>query len=289
MHDELREEEAPVPNVPYKSHRHGGLTIEGWSRAAVQSYWRVPELKVGFDIGAHPWAFMSTPTIFISHVHLDHIMCLPAYIARRRLMKMGPPKVYVPEEYLQDVKRFLEVAQRFDRGRQEVNLQPLAPLDEVDLGQGITVACWPTTHNVPGRGYVVYEGRKRLRAEYQGLAESQIRDIKLSGKPVDENFRVPMVAYTGDTTAAGLDKFPDMYRAKVLICEATFLEAEHSPEKIHRNGHVHLNDIIARADRFENELVILGHFSTRYFEDQVRKIIDKRLPRPLWEKVMAWV
>ena len=115
------------------------------------------------------------------------------------------------------------------------------------------------------------------------------KHIKLSGKPVDENFRVPLVAYTGDTTAAGLDKFPDMYRAKVLICEATFLEAEHSPEKIHRNGHVHLNDIIDRADRFENELVILGHFSTRYFEDQVRKIIDKRLPRPLWEKVMAWV
>src|SRR4051812_32493333 len=36
-----------VDNAPVLTHHHAGLTIEGWSRAAVQSYWRVPELKVG--------------------------------------------------------------------------------------------------------------------------------------------------------------------------------------------------------------------------------------------------
>src|SRR5437660_10658315 len=40
-----------VENAPFLTHQHGGLTVEGYSRAAVQSYWRVPELKLGFDLG----------------------------------------------------------------------------------------------------------------------------------------------------------------------------------------------------------------------------------------------
>ena len=37
-----------IENAPVRSLSHKGLTIEGYSRAAVQSYWRVPELKLGF-------------------------------------------------------------------------------------------------------------------------------------------------------------------------------------------------------------------------------------------------
>ena len=46
-----------VENLPIKTHEFNGLTIEGYSRAAVQSYWRIPELKVCFDLGGSPWDF----------------------------------------------------------------------------------------------------------------------------------------------------------------------------------------------------------------------------------------
>ncbi|NBO93534.1 MAG: metal-dependent hydrolase, partial [Planctomycetia bacterium] len=49
-----------LDNAPYLRFQHGGLTIEGYSRAAVQSYYRVPELKLGFDLGGQPWDFMGT-------------------------------------------------------------------------------------------------------------------------------------------------------------------------------------------------------------------------------------
>src|SRR5205085_10143956 len=106
-----------VDNAPYISLAHGGLTIEGYSRAAVQSYWRVPELKVGFDLGAQPWDFMGTPNWFVTHAHLDHIAALPVYVARRRMMKMEPPTIYLPEESVEDVQRLLRIVQRLDRGR----------------------------------------------------------------------------------------------------------------------------------------------------------------------------
>ena len=63
----------------------------------MQSYWRIPELKLGFDLGAQPWDFIGTPTWFVSHTHLDHVAALPVYVARRRMMKMEPPTIYLPE------------------------------------------------------------------------------------------------------------------------------------------------------------------------------------------------
>ena len=47
-----------LENVPILTHKHDQWTIEGYSRAAVQTYWRVPELKLGFDLGAQPWDFI---------------------------------------------------------------------------------------------------------------------------------------------------------------------------------------------------------------------------------------
>src|SRR3954447_23041542 len=101
----------PVDNAPYQTLHHGGLTIEGYSRAAVQSYWRIQELKLGFDLGAHPWDFMGTPSCFLTHLHLAHMAALPVYVARRRMMKMAPPVIYLPEYAVEDVRRMLLIAQ----------------------------------------------------------------------------------------------------------------------------------------------------------------------------------
>src|SRR5437773_5143303 len=132
MSDEEAEEPElrPVDTAPILSHQHGGLTIEGYSRAAVQSYWRIPELKLGFDLGAQPWDFMGTPSWFVSHAHLDHIAALPVYVARRRMMKMEPPTIYLPESAVEDVRRLLVVFQRLDRGRMLCDLRGLKAGDE---------------------------------------------------------------------------------------------------------------------------------------------------------------
>lgn len=147
----------PVDNAPYFTHVHGGLTVEGWSRAAVQSYWRIPELKIGFDLGGQPWDFMGTPTWFVSHTHLDHIAALPVYVARRRMMKMEPPTVYVPTEGLEDVKKLMQIMHRLDRGRQLAHIKPLTAGDEIELSREHVVTVFNTVHTIPSRGFVVWE------------------------------------------------------------------------------------------------------------------------------------
>src|SRR5438094_8849518 len=130
-----RDAEPIVDNAPFLSFQHAGLTVEGYSRAAVQSYWRIPELKIGFDLGGQPWDFMGTPTWLLTHTHLDHIAALPVYVARRRMMKMEPPTIYLPAFAIEDVKRLLLVMQRLDRGRQNCELKGVQAGDEIELSR----------------------------------------------------------------------------------------------------------------------------------------------------------
>ena len=93
-----------------------------------------PELKLGFDFGAQPWSFMGTDTWFVSHTHLDHVASLPVYVARRRMMKMEPPTIYLPEHAIETVDKILKLFTRLDQGRMPCNLVPLRP-GEVELSR----------------------------------------------------------------------------------------------------------------------------------------------------------
>lgn len=277
-----------VDNLPLHSLTHAGMTIEGWSRAAVQTYWRIPELKIGFDMGGSPWSFMGTQTFFITHAHLDHLAALPAFVARRKMMKMEPPIIYVPEEIVEFVDRMLKSWQRLDRGRMLCQLIGVKPGDEFELSREHLVTAFDTKHTVPSRGYIIWERRRKLKPEFVGLSGDQIRDLRYSGIDVSGEVRTPLVCYCGDTAPEGLDADPAIYRSKVLITEMTFFRPEHRRDKIHKFGHTHLDDLVERADRFQNELIILGHFSTRYSDRQAKSAIDKRLPDSLRPRVKLW-
>jgi ribonuclease Z len=279
----------PVDNAPVRTLQHGNLTIEGYSRAAVQTYWRVPEMKIGFDLGVQPWSFMTTPNWFVSHTHLDHIAALPVLVARRRMMKMEPPTIYMPAEAVEGVGALLRAFQRLDRGRMPAELVGLQPGDEVELSRELVVKAFPTRHTVPSLGFLVWERRKKLKPEYHSLSGEQIRDLRLSGVEVSAEIRIPKVAYLGDTSPPGLDVLAETYQAQILILEMTFVAPNERASVIHKYGHTHLDDLIARADRFENEVIIASHFSTRLHPDQIQKIVEKRLPDSLRGRMKIWL
>ncbi len=276
-------------NAPVKTLKHGDLTIEGYSRAAVQSYWRLPEMSLGFDLGVQPWSFMGTETWFVSHGHLDHIAALPVYVARRRMMKMEPPTIYLPEECLEGVKQLLAAFQRLDRGRLPCELIGVTPGEEIELSRELVVTTTATTHTVPSVGYIVWKRKKKLKPEYAEMSGEQIRDLRKAGTEVTAEVRTPAVAYLGDSSPKGLDASPDMYRAEVLIAEMTFVAPEHRKEKIHKHGHMHLDDWVERAAMFENELVIASHLSTRYHPRQVVKVVKQKQPDLLGGRLQLWL
>src|SRR5207245_5652227 len=147
--------------------------------------------------------------------HLDHVAALPVYVARRRMMKMEPPTIYLPAEAVDDVRRLLLVMQRLDRGRMVCELHGVSPGQEIDLGREHVVTAFATTHTIPSLGYLVWERRNKLKEEYHGLPGDQIRDLRLSGTEVTRQVRTPILAYTGDTSPAGPDSCPAAFEAKI--------------------------------------------------------------------------
>jgi len=278
-----------INNLPVKTLKHGELTIEGYSRAAVQTYWRFPELKFGFDLGAQPWSFMGTETWFVTHGHLDHIVALPVYVARRRMMKMTPPVIYMPAETIEPMQQILHQFTRLDRGRMPCDLRPIAAGDEIELSRELIVSAVETKHTVPSLGFIAWDRRRKLKPEYQDLSGDAIRDLRMAGTEVSAEQRRPIVAYLGDSSPGGLDANPAMYEAKVLICEMTFVAPDHRKDKIHKFGHMHLDDLVDRRDRFKNELVIAAHLSTRYHSKTVKALVAKALPDMLDGRLQLWL
>ncbi|MEZ6122421.1 MAG: MBL fold metallo-hydrolase [Planctomycetaceae bacterium] len=277
-----------LENLPLQSVKHKALTVEGYSRAAVQSYWRIPELKLGFELGGSPWSFMGTQTFFVSHAHLDHLAAMPVYVARRRMMKMDPPTIYLPADVVENVEKMLRAWQRLDRGRMLCTIVPVQPGDLIELSREHRIRVFETRHTVPSVGYIVYDCRRKLKPEFHGLSGDQIRDLRTSGTDVTHEHLTPLVAFTGDTAPPGLDAHPDILKAQILITEMTFFRPEHRKEKIHKFGHMHLDDILDRSDRFENELIILSHLSTRTHEAQARQAIRDRVPDVLKSRIRLW-
>ena len=278
-----------IENVPVLSHHHHGLTVEGYSRAAVQSCWRVNELKLLFDVGVQPWDFMGTPTMFITHAHLDHIAGLPAYVSRRRMMKMDPPVIYLPDSAVDTAWDMLQMFRRLDRGGMPCELIGLLPGDETHVSREYVVTALPTEHTIDSVGFIVHQRRHKLKPEFQQLSGPEIRDLRMNGQDVTFENRVPIFAYTGDTNPRGLDRNPEFYDARVLIGEMTFVAPEHRKEKIHKHGHMHIDDWVKRADRFNNELIIAAHLSTRYTDAQVKRMVKRSMPEMLGGRMKLWL
>ncbi|MGI5832373.1 MAG: MBL fold metallo-hydrolase [Thermoguttaceae bacterium] len=268
--------------------KFGEMTIEGFSRAPIKTFYRIPELKLGFDLGWQPWEYMGTPRWFITHTHMDHILALPAYVARRQMMDMTPPAVYLPAQKVNEAQMLLAAFTRLDNGRLPCNLVGVVPGDEIELSRELVVTVTKTYHSVPSVGYLVWERRKKLKPAYLDLSGPEIRDLKESGVEITYEVRLPRVAYLGDSTIRGLDEAPDMYRADILITEMTFVSADVTADTLKASGHIHLNDIVRRQDRFENKLIIAGHFSARYTNQVILSRVHAALPDLLGGRLHLW-
>jgi len=101
---------------------------------------------------------------------------------------------------------------------------------------------------------------------------------------VTEEYRRPLLFYTGDTDRGILETNEALYRAEVLMIECSFLVDGHQ-ERAARYRHIHFDDIAGFAERFENQLVILTHFSRRYGRAEIRDEIARRCPAVLRDRL----
>jgi len=258
------------------------FTIEGRSRAGHETYFRVRELGAVLDIGRCPDMAIGMPNIFVTHAHLDHALGIPFYAGQRHLQRIPGGRVFVPSEAADDFRALMRLHEKLEDTGYDIEIVGVAAGDVVSIGKGHEVRGHRATHRVAARGYEFLEVRHHLRPEFAG--RDDIGELRRRGESVAEEYRQPLLFYTGDTDRGILESNDALYRAEVLIIECSFIADGHQ-DRAAKYRHIHFDDIAEFADRFENRMIVLTHFSRRYARAEIRDEIRRRCPPVLRERI----
>ncbi len=264
----------------------GPYTLEGYSRSTIETYVRVNELNICFDIGKCPMALVNVPQVFISHFHGDHSLGLTYYIAHRSLAKLPPGEIYIPSSALEDTHALIKAHAAIERAHRDYHLIPVEPGMELPFKRNHRMRMFATDHRIPSVGYTVIEERNKLKAEFQGLGQQEIVALKKSGVEITETHLLPRISYVGDSTVKVFDWHPEIFKSEVLLTECTFLSDEHLEEASKRK-HMHLKEIIPYLDDIESPHIVLMHFSMRYTRREIYGYVDKLVPAKHRERILV--
>jgi ribonuclease Z len=268
--------------------RAGPVTVVGVSVGGVYTSLLVPEFDTIFDVGIAPRSFVGAGTLLISHGHADHVGSLGSLIGQRGLARLPAPTVYLPEEIEQDVAEAVGALSRTQRRPLEVPFVPMVPLVDVSRGD-LWIRPFRTLHSVPSLGYALVRKVQKLRDEFRGLGAAEIVARKAAGQELFRAEERIELAYVTDSLIDVLDSEPWLLGARVLILECTFTSRDRTRAEAREKMHVHLDEIVERAETFRSEALVLMHFSQSSSPSEVRRTLDARVPPGLRERLVPFV
>jgi ribonuclease Z len=186
------------------------------------------------------------------------------------------------------VEQLFNAAGRLDGQVIPRRVVPLAPGEVFQLDKQRWVRPFQTYHRVPSQGYTVWEERHRLLPEFRGLPGERLAALRKQGAELEQRHDVALLSFTGDTRIEVLEHTPELQSTETLLMETTFLDERVSVEDARSTGHIHLSEVLERAELLPRGDVVFSHFSARYSNDEVRKIVRSRVPEALGARVSVF-
>jgi len=268
----------------------GDLSLRGVSLGGVYTSIFCPELSALFDVGLAARSAAAADFIFLSHGHADHIGALVGLLGIRGLVgKTSVPTLFLPAQIENSLLRALHAMSEMQRHDLRIKTVPMRAGDVVPMRGDLQVRAFATHHVVPSIGFSLIRRIKKIRDEFKHLPGPEIVSKKNSGEDLFRTIERTEISYCTDTLIEALVNNPELYQSRVLVLECTFLD-ERKPLKLSRAGcHVHLDEIVERADQFQNESLVLMHFSQLYKPNEVIGLIDRRCPPALRKRIVPFV
>ena len=255
----------------------GSLTVAGGSRAGEGTLILLPQLRLGLEGGRPHRALAPMTTVLVSHGHMDHIGGLGYWASQRYLNSMGPGTVIAPVAIADQLRALLEALAQLEGGRPyDVTVDPVADGDQRPLRPDVELVFFATDHWVPTLGCRVIWRTQRLLASLAGLSGEEIAQRRRAGLPVTDERRVNLLAYCADSGPGLFASAPEVLAAEVLLVECSFYRTGDRDRAV-RFGHMHLEDLLAVADRLACRHLVLLHASRRQRLREVDRILDEQL------------
>jgi ribonuclease Z len=253
------------------------MTISGYSTALFSTWYFVEELGLLFDCGDGLTSALLQKSrkidhVFISHADRDHLTGLLQF--NQLNAREGLPVIHYPRDS-GSFPALRDFSVNFDPHVSGARWTPLIDGDKVWIKKDTYVQALKNNH-VPADenvykslGYKVVSVKNKLKPEYVALPPAEIKKtIETLGKEASYiSVETIQLSYSGDTPP---ENFEYWDHSKILIHEATFLGGEEDKHiYAHGNKHSTLNDVLRSVSEINIECLILGHFSSRYSNDQI--------------------
>lgn len=275
-------EEKPVKTGgPNKTDQKMNLTISGYSTALFSTWYFIEELGLLFDCGDGLTSALLQKSrkidhVFISHADRDHLTGLLQF--NQLNARENAPLIHYPKD-CRSFPALQEFSGKFDPHMKGTVWKPIQDKDRIWIRKDIYVEAIKNNHVVcdvnlcKSLSYKVVQVKSKLKEDYVSLGGQEIREtIERLGKAATHtDVETVLVSYSGDTPC---ENFEHWHRSNILIHEATFLGGEEDKQiKAHGNRHSNLEDVIKSVAATDIGCLILGHFSSRYSDEQ----IDRRI------------
>ncbi len=235
-------------------------------------------------------SFMKISSIFITHLHGDHVLGIPGLIQSMNLSgRTDPLSVFGPSGTVDLINSSLSLG--YFNPDYEINVYEMNPGDSVN-SSGLTIKAVEADHTVPAVSFIVQERQRagkfsKSAAKELGIPEGPLYGRLQSGKSIVVNGRTiessmvmgpprrgRKLAYSGDTRPT------DLFAEEAEGCDVMIHEATVMADLADRGlefGHSSSAAAAEIAKKAGAKKLILTHFSNRYedleeIESEARKI-----------------